>query len=91
MITQITEDYTDIPFKSVNIHQWITFTLVNQKKKSMKSLSVNWFIEGSLDFEYKKYQLLAYLQQINQHFNKTKLYPDLNDLIFHYNNIFAFR
>ena len=57
----------------------------------MKSLSVNWFIEGSLDFEHKKYQLLAYLQQINRHFNKTKLYPDLNDLIFHYNNLLRFK
>ncbi|WP_256012686.1 hypothetical protein [Desertivirga xinjiangensis] len=57
----------------------------------MKSLSVNWFIEGSVDFERKKYQLLAYLQQINQHFNKTKLYPDLNDLIFHYNNLLKFK
>jgi hypothetical protein len=57
----------------------------------MKSLSVNWFIEGALDFEHKKYQLLAYLQQINHHFNKTKLYPDLNDLIFHYNNLLKFK
>lgn len=57
----------------------------------MKSLSVNWFIEGSLDFESKKYQLLAYLQNINKHFNKTKLYPDLNDLVFHYNNLIKFK
>lgn len=57
----------------------------------MRSLSVNWFIEGSVDFEHKKYQLLAYLQQINRHFNKTKLYPDLNDLIFHYNNLLKFK
>ena len=57
----------------------------------MKSLSVNWFIEGAVDFEAKKYQLLAYLQQINHHFNKTKLYPDLNDLIFHYNNLMRFK
>lgn len=57
----------------------------------MTTLSVNWFIEGSLDFEYKKYQLLAYLQHINKRFNKTKLYPDLNDLIFHYNNLLKFK
>lgn len=57
----------------------------------MKSLSVNWFIEGSVDFESKKYQLLAYLQHINKHFNKTKLYPDLNDLVFHYNNLLQFK
>lgn len=57
----------------------------------MNSLSVNWFIEGSVDFERKKYQLLAYLQQINSHFHKTKLYPDLNDLVFHYNNLLKFK
>lgn len=57
----------------------------------MKSLSVNWFIEGSIDFEHKKYVLLAYLKEINQHFHSTKLYPDLNDLIFHYNNLLQFR
>lgn len=57
----------------------------------MMSLSVNWFIEGSVDFERKKYQLLAYLQQINYHFHKTKLYPDLHDLIFHYNNLIKFK
>jgi hypothetical protein len=54
-------------------------------------LSVNWFIEGSVDFEQKKYRLLAYLQQINRHFHSTKLYPDLTDLIFHYNNLLAFK
>ena len=57
----------------------------------MNSLSVNWFIEGPVDFEQKKYQLLAYLQQINHHFHKTKLYPDLNDLVFHYNNLVKFK
>jgi hypothetical protein len=57
----------------------------------MNTLSINWFIEGSLDFEHKKYVLLAYLKKINQHFHSTKLYPDLNDLIFHYNNLIQFR
>ncbi len=57
----------------------------------MKSLSVNWFIEGSVDFEHKKYVLLHYLQQINKHFHKHKLYPDLSDLVFHYNNLLKFK
>lgn len=57
----------------------------------MTSLSVNWFIEGSVDFEYKKYLLLAYLQHVNRHFHRTKLYPDLHDLIFHYNNLLKFK
>lgn len=57
----------------------------------MKSLSVNWFIEGSVDFEHKKYVLLDYLQQINTHFHKHKLYPDFHDLVFHYNNLLKFK
>jgi hypothetical protein len=57
----------------------------------MKQLSQTWFAEGYIDFELKKYTLLAYLQQINQYFTENKLYPQLSDLIFHYNNIVAFR
>lgn len=57
----------------------------------MKSLSVNWFIEGSIDFEYKKYLLLSYLQDINRHFHKSRLYPNLSDLVFHYNNLLNFK
>lgn len=57
----------------------------------MKSLSETWFAEGRIDFELKKYTLLAYLQEINKYFNENKLYPQLADVIFHYNNIVAFR
>lgn len=57
----------------------------------MKSLSETWFAEGYIDFELKKYTLLAYLQEINKNFNENKLYPQLADVIFHYNNIVAFR
>jgi len=57
----------------------------------MKTLSETWFAEGFIDFELKKYTLLAYLQEINKHFGENKLYPQLADLIFHYNNIVAFR
>jgi len=57
----------------------------------MKSLGLNWFIEGSIDFEYKKYVLLDYLQEINRHFDKSRLYPNLSDLVFHYNNLLYFK
>jgi hypothetical protein len=57
----------------------------------MKSLGINWFVEGSIDFEHKKYILLDYLQEINRHFDKSRLYPNLSDLIFHYNNLLDFR
>jgi len=57
----------------------------------MKSLSETWFTEGYIDFELKKYTLLAYLQHVNSYFNQNKLYPQLADIIFHYNNIVSFR
>jgi len=57
----------------------------------MKTLSETWFTEGYIDFELKKYTLLAYLQEINKGFRENKLYPQLADIIFHYNNIIAFR
>lgn len=57
----------------------------------MKTLSETWFADGYIDFELKKYTLLAYLQEINKYFNQNKLYPQLADIIFHYNNLSAFR
>lgn len=57
----------------------------------MKSLSETWFAEGYIDFELKKYTLLAYLQEINKNFCESKLYPQLSDVIFHFNNLIAFR
>ncbi|HMP91935.1 MAG TPA: hypothetical protein PKD90_03635 [Phnomibacter sp.] len=57
----------------------------------MKSLSETWFADGYIDFELKKYTLLAYLQRINDYFNQNKLYPQLADLIFHYNNLLHFK
>lgn len=56
----------------------------------MKSLGINWFIEGYIDFEHKKYILLDYLQEINRHFNRTSLYPNFSDLLFHYHNLKVF-
>ena len=58
---------------------------------SIKALSETWFAEGYIDFELKKYTLLAYLQEVNKYFIENKLYPQLADIVFHYNNIVAFR
>jgi len=57
----------------------------------MKTLSETWFADGYIDFELKKYTLLAYLQEIHKCFSENKLYPQLADIIFHYNNLAAFR
>lgn len=57
----------------------------------MSQLGTNWFIEGHIDFEHKRYMLLSYLKEINRHFDKSRLYPNLADLIFHYNNLIEFK
>jgi hypothetical protein len=48
-------------------------------------------MEGYIDFELQKYRLLAYLQEVNQYFNEQKLYPQLADVVFHYNNLLSFK
>lgn len=53
----------------------------------MNTLSETWFVDGYIDFELKKYTLLAYLQKVNALFDQHKLYPQLSDIIMHYNNL----
>lgn len=50
----------------------------------MVTLKKDWITDGLIDFEYKKYVLLAYLKQVEAHFDSTRLYPSLSDLIDHY-------
>ena len=57
----------------------------------MKQLSDNWLTEGLLDFEYKKYLLLAYLKYVKKEFGDNKLYPCLEDLVRHYATLTSFR
>lgn len=53
----------------------------------MDKLENNWLTDGLIDFEYKKYVLLAYLKNIRQNFRVNKLYPFLADLISHYQQL----
>ncbi|MEO6165909.1 MAG: hypothetical protein ABIO46_09905 [Chitinophagales bacterium] len=57
----------------------------------MKQLNTNWLTEGLVDFEYKKYILLAYLQEVSFDFDEKKLYPVLSDLVMHYNNLITIK
>jgi hypothetical protein len=50
----------------------------------MSKLSKNWITEKHIDFEYKKYVLLAYLQEVEKHFELSRLYPSLAEVIEHY-------
>jgi hypothetical protein len=53
----------------------------------MNTLPLNWLTEGLLDFEYKKYILLAYLKAVRTEFGENRLYPVFSDLIMHYRNL----
>jgi hypothetical protein len=53
----------------------------------MAKLSKDWVTDGLIDFEYKKLQLLAYLQYTHKHFHELKIYPHLADLINHYQEL----
>ncbi len=55
----------------------------------MEKLSKDWLTQGLIDFEYKKYVLLAYLQSAKKAFQKVELYPFLADLVFHYRNLMS--
>ena len=57
----------------------------------MNDLNKNWLTEGLIDFEYKKYILLAYLNTVKMNFNERKLYPFLSDLLFHYQNLLTLK
>ncbi len=61
--------------------------LSNTSKQNSKSLSSDWVTQGLIDFEYKKYMLLAYLQYTKKQFDQVKLYPTLSELLFHYHNL----
>lgn len=53
----------------------------------MDTLKHDWLTEGLMDYEYKKYVLLAYLRDIRGRFNKSELYPFMSDLVFHFRNL----
>ncbi len=57
----------------------------------MEKLSQDWLTQGLIDFEYKKYVLMAYLQTVRKSFGRVELYPFLADLVFHYRNLQALR
>ncbi len=53
----------------------------------MEALKHDWLTEGLIDYEYKKYILLAYLKDVKKRFNRSELYPFMADLVFHYRNL----
>lgn len=57
----------------------------------MEKLSKDWITNGLIDFEYKKYVLLAYLQKVQGSFDEVKLYPALSDLLERYQDALSFQ
>ena len=53
----------------------------------MIELKQDWLTEGHIDFEYKRYMLLAYLQQVENEFDAKKLYPKFSELVEHYRSL----
>lgn len=48
-------------------------------------LAKDWLTQGHIDFEYKKYVLLAYLQYVKASYEQQALYPPFSEVIDHYN------
>ena len=53
----------------------------------MKTLPIDWITTGLIDYEYKQYVLLNYLQNIRKYFDDKKLYPILTELFLHKDNL----
>jgi hypothetical protein len=51
--------------------------------KIMAKLESDWLTKGMMDFEYKKYVLLAYLKHIEGQFYANRLYPHLTEIQLH--------
>lgn len=50
-------------------------------------LDSTWFVNSPLDFEHKKWLLLAYTQNIHKNFSNKVIFPYLNDVKFHLSNL----
>lgn len=57
----------------------------------MTKLSSQWLTDGMLDFEYKKYVLLAYFQHVKGQFRDQMLFPHLPHLRDHYHSSVDFK
>jgi hypothetical protein len=53
----------------------------------MSTLKNNWLTENHIDFEYKKYMVLGYMQDVKGHYDRSELYPALAEVIEHYKTL----
>lgn len=50
-------------------------------------LGKDWITEHLIDLEFKRYQVLGYLQGVKKQFEEARVYPSLSELIYHYHNL----
>ncbi len=50
-------------------------------------MELDWIITEPIDFEYKQYQLLGYIQKIDEKFDKFQIYPAFKELSLHLANV----
>ena len=60
---------------------------LGRKTDIMTTLATNWLTEGLIDFEYKKYILMDYLQKVKKKFKVQRIYPFLSQLVVHYKQL----
>ena len=58
---------------------------------SMNGLPKDWVVRPALDAELKRYMLLGYLQRVNARFSERKLYPYLEDIKAHVEELVQLR
>ena len=61
--------------------------MATKTKKSTFQLDPEWIFQDPIDFEHKKYTLLAYLQKCDKRFDELKIYPDFVELSLHLANL----
>jgi len=61
--------------------------MMTRTKKSSFQLDPEWIYKEPIDFEHKKYTLLAYLQKCDRRFDELKIYPDFVELSLHLANL----
>lgn len=57
----------------------------------MSTLSDTWFVEPLFDYEYKTYEVMAYVHKVSLQFSLQKFFPHLAELRSHLHNIEGFQ
>lgn len=61
--------------------------MATKTKNKDFELDPEWIYQDPIDFEHKKYKLLAYLQKCDKRFDELKIYPDFVELSLHLANL----